>query len=61
MKAKENGFMLTFIIFVILITFKIWIKFTFELQLIGLIILIGLSWTLKFFIFKKLNLKSKEK
>ncbi|MBC1456503.1 MULTISPECIES: hypothetical protein [Listeria] len=52
---KENSFMVGFIIVVVLISFKIWIKFTFELQLFCLILLVAASWTLKYFIFKKLK------
>ncbi|MBC1473001.1 hypothetical protein HB852_00025 [Listeria grandensis] len=52
---KENGFMVGFIIVVILISFKIWIKFTFELQFLCLVLLVAASWTLKYFIFKKLK------
>lgn len=60
MRNKENGFWLMTIIFIILITFKIWIKLTFELQLLGLIVLIFLSWSLKVVIFKKIKAKYKK-
>ncbi|EUJ51770.1 hypothetical protein [Paenilisteria rocourtiae] len=56
---KEDGFLAGFIIIVVLITFKIWIKFTFELQLACLVLLVAASWTLKYFIFKKLKSKKK--
>lgn len=55
MGKKENSFLLGLMIFVLLITFKIWIKFTFDLKIIGLILLFIVSWTIKYFIFKKIN------
>lgn len=55
MGKKENSFLLGLMIFVLLITFKIWIKFTFDLKMIGLILLFIVSWTIKYFIFKKIN------
>lgn len=60
MKSKDNIYWLSIIIFIVLISFKIWIKMTFELQLIGLILLIGISWTAKYFIFKKLRSTKKK-
>ncbi|MBP2097866.1 hypothetical protein [Enterococcus rivorum] len=57
MEKREYGFLFSFMIFVILISFKIWIKFTFELKLLGLVALFIVSWTLKYFIFKKLKKK----
>lgn len=57
MDKREYGFLFSFMIFVILISFKVWIKFTFELQLLGLVGLFIVSWTLKYFIFKKLKKK----
>ncbi len=55
MKKKELGFMFTVVVFVALITIKLWIKQRFELQLLGLIVLIGISWGLKFLVFKKVK------
>ncbi len=52
MKWKENTALVSGMVFVILITFKIWIKFTFELKLLGLVLLFIVSWTLKYFILK---------
>lgn len=60
MKSKDNVYWISVVIVILLITFKIWIKMKFELQLIGLILLIGLSWTAKFFIFKKLRNREKK-
>lgn len=57
MEKKEYGFLFSFMIFVVLISFKIWIKFTFELKLLGLVGLFIVSWTLKYYIFKKLKKK----
>ena len=55
MKKKEFGFMFSVVVFVALITIKLWIKQRFELQLLGLIILIGISWGLKFLVFRKVK------
>ena len=55
MKKKEFGFMFSVVIFVALITIKLWIKQRFELQLLGLIVLIGISWGLKFLVFRKVK------
>lgn len=52
MKWRENTALVSGVLIVILITFKIWIKFTFEIQLLGLILLIIASWILKYFIIK---------
>lgn len=52
MKWKENTALVSGVLIVILITFKIWIKFTFEIQLLGLVLLIIASWILKYFIIK---------
>lgn len=61
MKKLEWTFFLSIIVVVILITFKIWIKMTFEIQVVGLILLIAASWTLKYFIFKWIKKKAKKK
>lgn len=60
MKAKENGFWLGVIIIVLLLTFKIWIKLTFEIQMLGLVLLVASSWTLKYYIFKIIKNKNKK-
>ncbi len=60
MKAKENGFWLGVIIIVLLLTFKIWIKLTFEIQMLGLVLLVASSWTLKYYIFKMIKNKNKK-
>lgn len=60
MRGKENGFWLMAVIFTILISTKIWIKLTFEIQMIGLALLIFISWSLKVVIFKKIKAKYKK-
>ena len=61
MKLKENMVFISILVVVILVTFKIWIKFTFEIQRLGLIVLIAISWTLKYFILKKIKARAKAK
>lgn len=50
---KKYGMLITIITFIILISLKLWLKQTFELKLLGIVILVAISWTLKYFIFKK--------
>lgn len=61
MKWKENTALVSGILIVILITFKIWIKFTFEIQLLGLVLLIMTSWILKYFIIKAVKKRNEKK
>lgn len=57
MKKKEFGFMFSVVFIIAMVTMKFWLKQRFELQLLELLLLIGFSWTLKFFLFKKLKKK----
>lgn len=52
---KETGILIGILLFIILITTKLWIKATFELQLLGLVLLFVLSFYLKKVIMKRLR------
>ncbi|WP_423189828.1 hypothetical protein ACO1PF_02750 [Alkalibacterium sp. f15] len=56
---KETGILIGILLFIILATFKLWIKASFELQLFGLIILIAVSLFLKREIMKRIKLRIK--
>lgn len=59
-QKEQMLFFFGIIVFVILISFKIWIKMTFELKMIGLLLLIAVSWTFKYLLFKHLKGKIKK-
>lgn len=59
-QKEQLLFFFGIVMFVILITIKIWIKMTFELRMIGLVLLIAASWTFKYLLFKHLKSKIKQ-
>ncbi len=56
---KETGILIGILLFIILITAKLWIKATFEIQLLGLVTLFAVSMFLKREIMKKIKRKVK--
>ncbi|SIN87163.1 hypothetical protein SAMN05878443_0235 [Carnobacterium alterfunditum] len=56
---KETGTLIGLLLFIILITAKLWLKATFEIQLLGLVTLIAVSWFLKYEIMKRIKRKVK--
>lgn len=52
---KETGIFIGIVLFLILITTKLWIKATFEIQLVGFILLFVLSFYLKKVIMRTLK------
>ncbi|MFO8068624.1 MAG: hypothetical protein R6U02_01405 [Alkalibacterium sp.] len=56
---KETAILIGIILFIILLTTKLWIKATFEIQLLGLVILITVSLFLKREIMKRIKQKIK--
>ncbi|EXJ22960.1 hypothetical protein ADIAL_1583 [Alkalibacterium sp. AK22] len=56
---KETAVMLGILLFVILISMKLWIKATLELQLLGLVALFALSFYLKKVVMKRLKARVK--
>lgn len=56
---RETAVLIGIVLFVILVTTKLWIKATLELQLFGLVALIVVSFYLKKVIMKKLRQRVK--
>lgn len=56
---KETGILIGIILFILLITAKLWIKTTFEFQVLGLVTLVAVSFFLKRVIMKKIKGKIK--
>lgn len=56
---KETGTLIGILLFIVLITAKIWLKATLEIQLLGLVTLIAVSWFLKYEIMKRIKRKVK--
>ncbi|WP_156956030.1 hypothetical protein [Carnobacterium pleistocenium] len=56
---KESGILIGILLFIILITAKLWLKATFEIQLLGMVTLFAVSWFLKYKIMKKIKRKGK--
>jgi len=56
---KETGTLIGILLFIILITAKLWLKATLEIQLFGLVTLIAVSWFLKYEIMKRIKRKIK--
>ncbi|WP_373471178.1 hypothetical protein [Carnobacterium alterfunditum] len=56
---KETGTLIGILLFIILITAKLWLKATLEIQLLGLVTLIVVSWFLKYEIMKRIKRKIK--
>ncbi|MBT2732396.1 hypothetical protein [Carnobacterium sp. ISL-102] len=56
---KETGTLIGILLFIILITAKLWLKATLEIQLLGLVTLIAVSWFLKYEIMKRIKRKIK--
>ncbi|TVP92087.1 hypothetical protein [Alkalibacterium sp.] len=56
---KETAVLIGILLFIVLVTTKLWIKATLELQLLGLVALIVVSFYLKKVIMKKLRQRVK--
>ncbi|MCC5889565.1 MAG: hypothetical protein JJU01_03280 [Alkalibacterium sp.] len=56
---KETAVLIGILLFIVLVTTKLWIKSTLELQLLGLVALIVVSFYLKKVIMKKLRQRVK--